>query len=132
MGITDFEFKVRGLLEAKLIKYRNSIPRKAVIELLEKTIQVYNEQNGREKAFEPPIKVGDLLYPICYDHVAKKWVIDDEPERINEVGTKYFFLSGDYEDPTLPDEYHTFDEIGNEYFLTREEGEAEIKKLNEV
>ena len=130
MGITEFEFKVRGLLEGKMSKYKNSIPRKAVVELIEKTIQTYNTLS-KEELLNLPIKVGDSLYPICWDHVADEWVIDDKPERVNEVGTKYFFLSSCYTDPEAPDEYHTYNEIGNTFFLTHEDAEAAVAKLRE-
>lgn len=126
MGISDFEFKARGLLEEKMTKYRNSIPRKAVIELVDKICKAYNNQ---EKSFNPPIKVGDELYSICYDSVAGEWIIWDEPEKVNEVGTKYFFLSSEYPSAKYPDEFHSYREIGKEYFFTYEEAKKAVTEL---
>ena len=129
MGITDFEFKARGLLEEKMMKYRNSIPRKAVVELIEKVCQAYN--NLQEEKFNPPIKVGDLLYYIYRENVKSEWVIDDDPKQVNEIGTKYFFISTGLIDHEEPDDYYTYDEIGKKFFLTREEAEAAVAKLRE-
>ena len=69
MGISDFEFKVRGLLEEKIVKYRNSIPRKQVVELTEKIIQTYNALHEAD-----PVKHGEWI-PIEYDGFADGYAI---------------------------------------------------------
>ena len=68
-----------------------------------------------------PCKVGDMLWPICFDTVLGAWVVDDKPERVNEVGTKGFFVSATYGDPEAIDEFHPYEEIGDVYFWSHEE-----------
>lgn len=41
MGISEFEFKVRGLHEGTVTRYKNSIPRKDVDELIERIIKTF-------------------------------------------------------------------------------------------
>lgn len=68
----------------------------------------------------PPVQVGSEVWWICFDRVANEWVVDEEPERVLEVGTKGFFLSSCCECPEDPDEFHPFEEIGDECFLSHE------------
>ena len=77
------------------------------------------EKDGR--LFITPVKAGDMLYPIWFDEVIGAWGVDDKPERVNEVGSKGFFLAATLGDPEAPDEFHPYDEIGKEFFLTYEE-----------
>lgn len=71
-----------------------------------------------------PVKVGDRVWFICWDKVAKAWVVDETPYTIEEVGTKGFFVSYDEEDPIEFDEYVFFDDIGDECFLSLELAKA--------
>ena len=80
------------------------------------------EQDGR--LFISPVKVGDMLWPICWDGVLGAWVVDNQPERINEVGSKGFFVAAGYSDPEAPDEFHPYEDIGDRYFQSREEAVA--------
>lgn len=72
----------------------------------------------------PPVKVGDRVWFICWDKVAKEWVVDEESHGIEEVGTKGFFVSYDDDEPIEFDEYVLFDNIGDECFLSHEEAVA--------
>lgn len=80
-----------------------------------------------------PVKVGDMLWPICWDKVPKKWIVDTEPTRVNEVGTMGFFVSATYGDPEGIDEFHPFEEISDEYFFSHEEAvaAAAVKEIPE-
>ena len=88
------------------------------------------EQNGR--LFMSPVKVGDMLWPVCWDQVAKVWVVDEQPERVNEVGSKGFFVACCTADPEAPDEFHPYEEIGKQYFVSREDAEAAVARIEEV
>ena len=77
------------------------------------------EQNGR--LFISPVRVGDMLWAICWDGVLGAWVVDDKPERVNEVGSKGFFVSATCGKPEEIDEFYPYKIIGDEYFHTREE-----------
>ena len=68
----------------------------------------------------PPVKIGDKVWFICWDKVDKKWVVDDAPYTIEEVGTKGFFVSYDEDEPVEFDEYVLFEDIGDECFLSHE------------
>ncbi len=74
-----------------------------------------------DRLFITPVKVGDMLWAICWDRVAKEWVVDDNPERVNEVGSQGFFVSATYGKPEEIDEFYPYEMIGDEYFRTREE-----------
>lgn len=74
--------------------------------------------------FISPVKVGDMLWPICWDGVTGEWYADDKPERINEVGTKGFFLSASINEPEDIDAFYPYEIIGDEYFLSHEEAVA--------
>ena len=78
-----------------------------------------------------PVKIGDLLYYIYWESAKSEWIIDDDPKQVNEIGTKYFFISTGLIDHEEPDDYYTYDEIGKRFFLTREEAEAAVAKLRE-
>lgn len=71
-----------------------------------------------------PVKVGDRVWFICWDKVAKEWVVDDTPTFVSEVGTRVFFVSYTNFDPEDLEEPIPFDEIGNTCFLSREEAVA--------
>ena len=77
------------------------------------------EQDGR--LFISPLKVGGVLWPICWDGVLGAWVVDDEPVRVNEVGSKGFFVSASIDKPEDIDEFYPYEMIGDEYFLSHEE-----------
>lgn len=76
---------------------------------------------------KPPVNVGDMLYPIFYDRIAGGWLVGEAPEKVTEIGTKGFFVSCDLDDPEAPDEFHPYDEIGDEWFRTYEEAVAATK-----
>jgi len=84
--------------------------------------------------FISPVKVGDMLWPICWDGVTGEWYADDKPERVNEVGTKGFFLSASINEPESIDEFYPYEMIGDEYFLSHEEAvaAAAVKEKPEV
>lgn len=130
MSINEFEFKVRGLLEEKITRYRNSMPRKAVVELTEKIIQTYNALHRAGQAITSPVNVGDQLYWIYFDNVPNKWYVGDVPERVIEIGTKGFFFATSLIDPDTPDEFHPYEAIGEELFMCREDAETAIAKMN--
>ena len=65
-----------------------------------------------------PVKIGDKVWFICWDHVANEWVADEHPVQINDVGTKGFYTSETLCDPDDIDEFHPFDEIGDVCFLS--------------
>ena len=90
------------------------------------------EKDGR--LFISPLKVGDMLWPICWDGVTGEWYADDQPERVNEVGTKGFFLSACIDEPEAIDEFYPYEMIGDEYFLSHEEAvaAAAVKEKPEV
>ena len=88
------------------------------------------EQDGR--LFISPVKVGDMLWPICWDSVAQEWLVDDNPERVNEVGSKGFFVSADCEEPEAIDEFCPYEEIGETYFRSREEAVESADERNAV
>lgn len=71
-----------------------------------------------------PMNVGDKVWRICWDKVAKEWVVDDTPTFVSEVGTRVFFVSYTNFDPEDLEEPIPFDEIGNTCFLSREEAVA--------
>lgn len=71
-----------------------------------------------------PLNVGDKVWRICWDKVAKEWVVDDTPTFVSEVGTRVFFVSYTNFDPEDLEEPIPFDEIGNTCFLSREEAVA--------
>lgn len=77
-----------------------------------------------DRLFISPLKVGDMLWPICWDGVTGEWYADDQPERVNEVGTKGFFLSASIDEPEDIDEFYPYEMIGDEYFLSHEEAVA--------
>lgn len=77
-----------------------------------------------DRLFISPLKVGDMLWPICWDGVTGEWYADDQPERVNEVGTKGFFLSVSIDEPEDIDEFYPYEIIGDEYFLSHEEAVA--------
>lgn len=87
-----------------------------------------DEKDGR--LFAPPVKVGNEAYYIFFDAVPGKHLILG-PERITAVGTKGFFLSASLKDPDAVDEFHPYDKLGKEYFLSREEAEAAREKLED-
>ena len=93
---------------------------------------VQAEKDGR--LFISPLKVGDMLWPICWDGVTGEWYADNQPERVNEVGTKGFFLSALIEEPEAIDEFYPYEMIGDEYFLSHEEAvaAAAVKEKPEV
>ena len=96
-----------------------------IVELMEA------EEHGR--LFIAPVKVGDMLWPVYWDEVLGAWSVDDVPERVNEVGSEGFFLAACLGDPEAPDEFHPYEEIGKEFFLTREKAvEAAAAKVKEV
>ena len=84
--------------------------------------------------FISPVKVGDMLWPICWDGVTGEWYADNQPERVNEVGTKGFFLSALIDEPEAIDEFYPYEMIGDEYFLSHEEAvaAAAVKEKAEV
>ena len=84
--------------------------------------------------FMSPVKLGDMLWPICWDGVLGAWVVDDHPTRVNEVGSKGFFVSETYGKPEEIDEFYPYEMIGDEFFHTREEAveAAATKKALEV
>lgn len=71
-----------------------------------------------------PVKIGDNVWFICWDKVAKTWNVDETPYTIEEVGVKGFFVSYDEEEPVEFDEYVLFDDIGDECFLSLELAKA--------
>ena len=87
-----------------------------------------------DRLFISPLKVGDMLWPICWDGVTGEWYADDRPERVNEVGTKGFFLSAHIDEPEAIDEFYPYEIIGDEYFLSNEEAvaAAAVKEKPEV
>lgn len=88
-------------------------------------------EDGR--LFMTPVKVGDMLWVVYWDEVLGAWGVDDVPERVNEVGSEGFFLAACLGDPEAPDEFHPYEEIGKEFFLTREKAvEAAAAKVKEV
>jgi len=90
-------------------------------------------EDGR--LFISPVKVGDMIWPICWDGVLGAWVVDEHPTRVNEVGTKGIFVSATIEEPEAPDEFHPYEEIGDVYFWSREEAvnaAAEKERPEEV
>lgn len=80
--------------------------------------------------FVPPVKVGDKLYSVTYDKVPKEYVIGD-PEEIVEVGTRGFFFAWKT-DTKYPVEFHPYEELGKEYFLTFEDALRAKERLEEV
>lgn len=84
-------------------------------------LQCYRNAEHSGRMFTTPVRVGDSVWPICWDKVPKKWVVNDKPERVNEVGSMGFFLSATLCDPEDIDEFHPYEEIGDVYFLSREE-----------
>lgn len=92
---------------------------------------VQAEEHGR--LFMTPVKVGDMLWVVYWDEVLGAWGVDDVPERVNEVGSEGFFFAACLGDPEAPDEFHPYEEIGKEFFLTREKAvEAAAAKEKEV
>lgn len=92
-------------------------------------LQAYRNAAKDGRLFMPPVKVGDMLWPVCWDQVAKVWVVDEQPERVNEVGSKGFFVACCTADPEAPDEFHPYEEIGKTYFMSREDAEAAVVKM---
>lgn len=92
-----------------------------LIERLERDLKRYRESEEDGRLLVLPCRVGDMLWPICFDTVLGAWVVDDKPERVNEVGTKGFFVSATYGDPEAIDEFHLYEEIGDVYFWSHEE-----------
>lgn len=92
------------------------------------------EAEKDDRLFISPLKVGDMLWPICWDGVTGEWYADDQPERVNEVGTKGFFLSACIDEPEAIDEFYPYEMIGDEYFLSHEEAvaAAAVKEKPEV
>lgn len=80
------------------------------------------------------VKVGDMLWPICWDGVTGEWYADNQPERVNEVGTKGFFLSACIDEPEAIDEFYPYEMIGDDFFLSHEEAvaAAAVKEKPEV
>ena len=89
---------------------------KRIVELMEA------EKDGR--LFISPLKVGDMLWSICWDGETGEWYADDQPERVNEVGSKGFFVSASIDKPEDIDEFYPYEMIGDEYFLSHEEAVA--------
>lgn len=89
-------------------------------------------EDGR--LFISPLKVGDMLWPIYCDEVTGEWYAYDQPERVNEVGTKGFVLSAFIDEPEAIDEFCPYEMIGDEFFLSHEEAvaAAAVKEKPEV
>lgn len=96
-------------------------------------LQELSKADEEGRLFISPVKVGDMLWAICWDRVAKEWVVDEGPTRVNEVGTMGFFISESCDDADSIDEFHPYEEIGDEYFRTREEAleAAAVKERTE-
>lgn len=104
-----------------------------LIERLERDLKRYREAEEHGRLFISPVKVGDMLWVVYWDEVLGAWGVDDVPERVNEVGSEGFFLAACLGDPEAPDEFHPYEEIGKEFFLTREKAvEAAAAKEKEV
>lgn len=95
------------------------VPFPRIVELMEA------EKDGR--LYVPPVKVGDKVYSVTYDEVPGEYIVG-EPEEIVEVGTRGFFLAWD-SDPSYPVEFHSYEEIGKEFFLNIEDALHEKEKL---
>lgn len=117
----------------------------AFVKKVGEIVQIYEELDverfeeiGRAaeegRLFISPVKVGDMLWPICWDGVTGEWYADDQSERVNEVGTKGFFLSACIDEPEAIDEFNPYEMIGDEYFLSHEEAvaAAAVKEKPEV
>ena len=127
---------LRKLLE--LARGERDVVTRRMIEEAKRTTKTYTDRIGAmsdeelEQAekdgrlFISPVKVGDMLWPICFDTVLGAWVVDDQPQRVNEVGTKGFFVSETYGKPEDIDEFYPYELIGDEYFHTREEAVAAV------
>lgn len=84
-------------------------------------LQCYRNAEHSGRLFTTPVRVGDPLWAIWWDAVLGEWVVDDEPERVSEVGSMGFFVSSDPEEPEEIDEFHPYEDIGGLYFLSRED-----------
>lgn len=134
------EYEETGL-EPEMVKYMAENTETAVLAWVEEKYGlsvgelmdlIEAEKDGR--LFISPVKVGDMLWPICWDGVTGEWYADDQPERVNEVGTKGFFLSAGIDEPEDIDEFYPYEMIGDEYFLSHEEAvaAAAVKEKPEV
>lgn len=99
-----------------------------VIDQLKEQLRVYQEAEKDGRLHILPVNVGAEVYWIIYDQVTGMWSLG-EPEKIADVGTKGFYLSADLDEPGNPDEFHSWDELGGEVFLNREEAEAKLAEI---
>lgn len=100
------------------------------IDRLKEQLRVYQEAEKDGRIVVPPVKVGDKLYSVTYDTVPKQYVIG-APEEIVEVGTRGFFFAWKT-DTKYPVEFHPYEEIGQEFFLTLEDAMQAKERLEEV
>ena len=88
------------------------------------------DADKKGRLMTPPVKVGDKLYSVTYDEVLNEYVIGD-PEEIVEVGTRGFFFAWKM-DINYPEEFHPYEEIGQEFFLTFEDALRAKERLEGV
>lgn len=91
-------------------------------------LQAYRNAQKDGRLFIAPAKVGDEVYFVYQDEVTGEYFVSS-PERIVEVGTRGFFLAVSSLYPDDPDDFVPYEELGTEYYLSREEAEAERAKL---
>lgn len=89
----------------------------------------YVQEAARRLEQTAPIAPGDSVYWLLEDD---GWYISD-PEKVADVGTKGFYLSGvrDSDEPGDNPSFIPWDELGKSVFLSREEAEAALEKMKE-
>lgn len=77
-----------------------------------------------EKSETPKLRIGDSVYFVLLDDA--EWRISEE--KVVEVGKNGFFLS-QVSGEMQPNEYIPYSEIGEEWFLKKEEAEEKVNRL---
>lgn len=83
MGISDFEFKVRELHEGTVTRYRNSIPRKAVDELIERIIKTFIALQKSEDNKTSQTTKADRIRALTDEELAKLIQVECPPTGID-------------------------------------------------